>query len=136
MLADVLDRLPSEECIDWPGHIDREGYGLGWDPVERRLRRASRLVWERSGRSALAPDVTLDHLCRRRPCVNPAHLEPVTIAENLRRAPTQLSTVNAAKVACPAGHAYDEANTYVDKRGLRHCRRCQAARARARRASP
>lgn len=30
--------------------------------------------------------LTLDHLCRDRRCVNPAHLEPVTIEENLRRA--------------------------------------------------
>ncbi|MGH9151353.1 MAG: HNH endonuclease [Acidimicrobiales bacterium] len=29
--------------------------------------------------------LTLDHLCRDRRCVNPAHLEPVTVAENLRR---------------------------------------------------
>jgi hypothetical protein len=27
----------------------------------------------------------LDHLCRVRSCVNPAHLEPVTNAENCRR---------------------------------------------------
>lgn len=29
--------------------------------------------------------MTLDHLCRVRHCVNPSHLEPVTLAENIRR---------------------------------------------------
>jgi hypothetical protein len=29
----------------------------------------------------------LDHLCRNRRCVRPDHLEPVTIAENVRRSP-------------------------------------------------
>jgi len=29
--------------------------------------------------------LTIDHLCRVRHCCNPAHLEPVTSAENTRR---------------------------------------------------
>jgi hypothetical protein len=34
----------------------------------------------------IADGLTLDHLCRNTFCVNPAHLEPVTLGENLRRA--------------------------------------------------
>jgi len=29
---------------------------------------------------------------------------------------------------CPAGHAYDEANTYHSPSGRRHCRQCQRDR--------
>jgi hypothetical protein len=41
------------------------------------------------------------------------------------------------RAQCPQGHAYDEANTYVDPRGYRMCRTCRRdgeARRRARRA--
>ena len=35
---------------------------------------------------------------------------------------------NRAKTECPAGHAYDASNTYVDSRGFRNCRKCHALR--------
>ena len=44
------------------------------------------------------------------------------------------SQANGHKSACLHGHPYDEANTYVDPRGRRHCRTCRrerTARARA-----
>ena len=64
----------------------------------------------------------IDHLCRVRACVNPGHLEPVTRAENIRRAA-------AAKNACPAGHAYTEDNTYIRPGTVhRRCRECAKER--------
>lgn len=33
----------------------------------------------------IAPGMHIDHKCRNPRCVNPAHLEPVTPSENMRR---------------------------------------------------
>lgn len=64
----------------------------------------------------------IDHLCRNRSCVNPAHLEPVTPLVNTRRSPI----AHGSEQACPRGHRYDDANTYRAS-GRRYCRTCQAA---------
>lgn len=40
---------------------------------------------------------TIDHLCRNRWCVNPAHLEPVTHRENIRRG--QGTRLNPERIA-------------------------------------
>lgn len=96
------------------------------------------------------PDgLTLDHLCHdpdlcdlasdcpHRRCVNPSHVEPVSGGVNILRG-GGLAALNARKEECDHGHAFDEANTYVDPRGKRACRACRRlaeSRARRRRAS-
>lgn len=60
--------------------------------------------------------LTIDHLCRVPACVNPEHLEPVKLAENIRRAA-------AAQTHCKHGHPLDDA--YRDQYGYRHCRICR-----------
>lgn len=72
--------------LDWPA---RGGYG--------RLHVEGSKVWaHRYSYEMLTgpiPDgLVIDHLCRNRACVNPAHMEPVTSRENLRRGGNQLKT--------------------------------------------
>lgn len=67
-------------------------------------------------------------LCMHRRCVNPAHLRPMTRAENCAN-----GRHNASRTHCPRGHAYDEANTYVTPSGYRQCRTCNRERAAGRR---
>lgn len=66
----------------------------------------------------------LDHLCRVRNCVNPAHLEPVTCGENLRRGE------RATKTHCKNGHEFSFYNTHLTDRKHRHCRTCDRNRKR------
>lgn len=62
----------------------------------------------------------LDHLCRVRNCVNPAHLEPVEPLENKRRSPLS----NISKTHCKRGHEFTPNNT-VPVPGGRGCRTCR-----------
>jgi len=90
-VAPLLDRFVTkfepglpDECWPWLGGRHQNGYGL-----LRRSGRASllahRVAWVAFTGHGLTDQLTIDHLCNTRSCVNPDHLEPVTLAENQRR---------------------------------------------------
>ena len=118
---------PMSGCVLWMSARNR-GYGLFW--LAGRSSYAHRVAWLLSGQD-LPVDRELDHLCRVRCCVNPAHLRVVTQAEN-RHAPGSqaFAAINRRKTHCDRGHTLAGKNLYVYRNG-RHCRSCIRIRIRA-----
>lgn len=80
--------------------LERDDFGQssGWKrPFNSTYAQTLSLQWE-TVHGPVPDGLELDHLCRQRDCVNPAHLEPVTHAENMRR-----SSVARAEVAAAEG---------------------------------
>lgn len=128
-----VDKNSPGGCWLWTGSASN-GYGY--------IRRGGGTGNIRAHRAAYellvgpVPDgMELDHLCGVKQCVNPAHLEPTTHQQNMKR--SKLGAISRArqlaKTHCPYGHPYDEANTYITPKGDRHCRTCDRERQRARR---
>ncbi len=117
----------TEDCILWPRPAGSHGYGQKSDrSMTPRVQTAHRWVWIKL-RGAIPPGLALDHLCRNKLCVNPRHLEPVTYAENNRRA--RAARTGGSKrprlTVCKRGHSFlDPANVIIRSSGKRQCRTC------------
>lgn len=114
-------------CWLWTAALNHDGYA--WFSVMGVACLGHRWSYERvHGR---VPEGTeLDHLCRVRRCVNPKHVEPVPHRVNVLRGES-FAADNAAKAACPSGHAYTRNPT----NGRRECKPCARSHAAHRRRS-
>lgn len=123
-------------CLLWTGALDGRGYGRFRIGVKPHL--AHRLVYKVIGGMTIPEGMTLDHgchsadpdcaggeACLHRRCVEPDHMVPMPIGENvlLGRGP---SAENARKTHCLRGHPLSGANLRVSPSGRRVCRTCAA----------
>lgn len=114
----------SDHCWRWLGTHTPDGYGRYKTGGKQNA--AHRVAYELLV-GPIPDGKQIDHLCRVRDCVNPAHMEPVTNRVNQLRGDT-FARRNAAATHCPRGHAYDRANTEHNKNGSRVCRTCRKAK--------
>ena len=107
------------KCWIWKASLYASGYGqikIKGKSYPAHRASYSQFIGE------IPPFHHIDHLCRVRKCVNPEHLEPVTPAENVRRACLARNALHGN--ACRHGHvgAFGK-----DSRGHRYCLRCHRA---------
>ena len=93
-------------CWIWTAGL-QHGYGCFWSG-SIKTRRAHRIAYEAQC-GPLSPGLVLDHLCRERRCVNPAHLEVVTDRENILRGEGTGARF-ARRTHCKRGHELPEAD--------------------------
>lgn len=115
-----LNTIQDDSCWEWDGSKSDRGYPIFWDGSKNV--RAHRFSYELH-KGPIPEGMTLDHLCRNRGCVNPAHLEAVTQGVNTLRG-EGVAARNAKKTNCPSGHPYTPENTKYQKSGARVCRTC------------
>ncbi len=125
----------SGECWVWIGYIHKkDGYGRYRLPNMKWDKTAHRVVYELYNDIEIDSDMTIDHLCLNKKCVNPKHLEVVSRSENSRRArlvdtdSTKMKRIKAGFRGgyngdyCKRGHRLEDISWSNGQRRL--CRQC------------
>lgn len=113
----------TKTCWNWIGYKNIKGYGRFW--INKTTLMAHRLSYELS-KGEIPTGLEIDHLCRNRSCVNPAHLEVVTYKENQLRGINTIINLQLSKTHCPKGHELkgDNLAYYELKYNWRRCKTC------------
>lgn len=101
---DAFERyvVESEGCWEWLGAVNMNGYGVV--SVQRTNTPAHRVAWERAN-GPIPSGMLIDHICRNRRCVNPAHLRLATRRQNAEN--IKLRTDNTSGVRGVLWHNRD-----------------------------
>lgn len=116
-------RRTATGCWEWAGRR-RSGYGRVYH--NGRTVQAHRLAYTLAN-GPIPSGLTIDHLCRNRACVNPAHLEAVTMRVNILRGMSPPAK-NARKTRCVRGHLLAGSNLVEYALPRRRCRACMQLR--------
>lgn len=122
----------TNECWIWTGPTNRHGYASV--TIDKRTTTVHRVFYE----FFVAPipeGLEIDHLCRRRGCMNPFHMEAVTHKTNMERAigvgqydRSLPKGPDGRRTHCSRGHALVAGNTFSNGKGGFQCRTCLARR--------
>jgi hypothetical protein len=107
-------------CWHWLGRVPKSGYSIfRWGGKTREGHVFSLL----NARGPLPDGYETDHLCRRKDCVNPFHLEAVPQRVNILRS-FCLPAINARKTHCIYGHELSGKNLKIALRLGKETRIC------------
>jgi len=119
-----VEEITETGCWVWMGAVKENGYARHYARLNDEPRKnwhVHRLTYTLV-RGPIPDGCEIDHLCRVRCCVNPAHLEAVPHRINLLRG-DGISAKCARKVECLRGHPFTGHNLMKKRKG-RGCRAC------------
>jgi hypothetical protein len=124
-----VSKPPETTCWLWMGTTKGSArpYGMIW--AGGRHRPASQVAWEISNGRSFPSGMMACHTCDNPRCVNPQHIWPGTMSDNIRDAVKKGRANpkgNAYRTHCKHGHEFTPDNTIIrPSTGHRKCRACR-----------
>jgi len=112
-------------CWNWARWVNERGYGI-FKPTEKTKVSAHRRSFELAN-GKIPAGLVIDHMCRNRRCVNPAHLRAVTPRVNALENSVSPCAKNKQKTHCIRGHELSGDNLRLAN-GWRLCISCERLR--------
>lgn len=93
------------DCHLWMNSLDKDGYGSFY--FRKKSRRAHRVAYY-GFFGEIPKGYVVNHICRNRHCVNPQHLQAVTVYDNNMKDSKSVGYINSQKTHCKKGHPFDK----------------------------
>jgi hypothetical protein len=117
--------ISKDNCWEWKGQIHKgTGYGrfrANW--VNWLAHRFSYIFYKGN----IPEGLIIHHICQNKKCVNPEHLEIVTLREHTFKKGS-FAYKNHNAIYCIRGHSFTNENTYLTPDGRRQCKICMRLR--------
>lgn len=122
--------INTNDCWLYAGWINPYGYGYIREYADHKYTTymAHRLMYE-AHKGEIPSELVIDHLCRQPQCINPDHLDTVSLWENTLRGENFMAKL-AKATHCKRGHEFTKENTNIRTSGRRQCKTCKRLRER------
>jgi hypothetical protein len=118
-------QITKEGCWEWTAKIHKNT-GYGYFTVKGKTHLSHRFSYKYF-KGEIPLNLCIDHICENRKCVNPEHLQAITLKQNILKGKS-VCAQKAKQIYCHKNHPLSGENLYITPDNRRQCKTCNKIR--------